>query len=329
MPPHPANATRTVPTLHALVASIIDYAGLFPPADLPLDEAIHHYARYRGEPDAWMLARFVIPVRRLEALTPYSGLFAEHPPFRFTVLGTGGPDTEAFLSAFRSDLETIRAFHQRYPGQVRVDGMEVRLPATLPGTDTDTIRAFLDAVRRLAAPVHPGLDLFFEAPLNDALRQHAPAILEAMASHNRDHGERVGFKMRTGGLMPEAFPAPEHLAFAILACLKAGVRFKATAGLHHPVRCYHESVRAHMYGFFNLFGGAVLAATHHFDEATLRTLLLDDNAAHFHFHDDAFVWNGYSASLNAIRRVRTEYAISFGSCSFDEPREDLRALGLL
>ena len=57
MPAEHTPTTLTPPALHALVSSIIDYAGLFPPARLPLDTAIGNYARYRTEPEAWMLAR--------------------------------------------------------------------------------------------------------------------------------------------------------------------------------------------------------------------------------------------------------------------------------
>ena len=329
MPPEHTPPTLTPPALHALVASIIDYAGLFPPARLPLDAAIRNYARYRTEPDAWMLARFIIPVARLADLAPYADLFEANPPFRFSVLGAGGPDAEAFLQAFESDLETIEAFHQRYPGQVQVEAMEVRLPAALLGADVDTLRAFLDAVGRARAAVVPGLELFFEVPLDDTLRAAAPALLTAMATYNREHGPRVGFKMRTGGTEPEAFPAPEPLAYALTACLRAGVPFKATAGLHHPVRHYHESVRAHMYGFFNLFGAAVLAAEHSLDEATVRAILLDEEPAHFRFTPEAFAWTSYTASPETIGLVRHAFARSYGSCSFDEPREDLHAMGLL
>lgn len=317
------------PTLRALVEAIIDYAGLFPPAGLPLDEAIRHYARYRTEAEAWMLARFIIPIKRLTDLAPYAELFTDNPPFRFSVLGTGGSDAHAFLQAFETDLETIRAFHQRYYKQVQVETMEVRLPVALNGADTHTARAFLDAVGRRRAARLPNLDLFIEAPLDASLRETAPALLEAIAAYNREHGPRVGFKMRTGGLEPEAFPTAETLAYAIVACLRAGVPFKATAGLHHPVRLYHESVRTHMYGFFNLFGAAVLAAEYDLDEATVHTILLDEDPAHFHFTPDAFTWTDYTASPEAIRRVRNALARSYGSCSFDEPREDLQALGLL
>ena len=205
--------------------------------------------------------------------------------------------------------------------------MEVRLPATLLGTNA--ARSFFDAVGRLCDTAAPGLELFFEAPITASLRDTAPPLLTAMAAYNREHGPRLGFKMRTGGTEPDAFPEAGPLAFALTACLRAGVPFKATAGLHHPVRHYHESVQTHMYGFFNLFGAAVLAAEHSLDEATVRAILLDEDPTHFRFTPEAFAWTTYTASPETIRLIRHAFARSYGSCSFDEPREDLEAMGLL
>ncbi len=325
----PRSTALAPSALHALTKGLIDYAGLFPPAGLPLDEALTHYARYRTEAEAWMLSRFIIPVHQLPALTSYSTLFTEGLPFRFSVLGTGGPTAEAFVQSFAEDLEAIRTFHEHHPGRVQVESMEVRLPPPLHGASPDVVYAFLSAVGERRTARLPDLELYLEVPITNGLRKIAPGLLGAIATYNDEHGTRVGFKMRTGGLEPAAFPTPEALAYAIVACVRARVPFKATAGLHHPVRLYHESVQTHMYGFFNLFGAAVLAAAHNLDVATVRTLLLDEDPTHFTFTPNAFTWTTYAASPAAIRHTRTTLARSYGSCSFDEPREDLQALGLL
>src|SRR5262249_48230544 len=43
-------------------------------------------------------------------------------------------------------------------------------------------------------------------------------------------------KMRTGGVTPEAIPSADTVAEYILACAERRLAFKATAGLHHPIR---------------------------------------------------------------------------------------------
>lgn len=326
---HAVPDTLVISSLKALLHEIIDYAGLFPPAGLSLDEALPSFARYRTGPDAWMLARFIIPANRLDDLKAYADRFAKNPPFRFSVLGSGGDSTAAFLDALAADLRTIHAFHRRHPQQVRVEAVEVRLPTALLGATEETLAAFLHAIGQRIDQALPGLRLFLEVPLDKRLLQNAPPLLDAISSFNVKRSGPIGFKMRTGGLDASAFPSAEHLAFALTTSRDAGVPFKATAGLHHPACAYRESVQASMYGFFNVFGGAVLAAVHTLDETTLRTILLDEDADHFRFTDDAFYWKDLAAPVDAIRRARETFALSFGSCSFDEPRDDLRALGLL
>jgi hypothetical protein len=52
----------------ALLAELIDHAPLFPPASLPLDEALAEHERARAGEHAWMLRRFVAPASRLREL---------------------------------------------------------------------------------------------------------------------------------------------------------------------------------------------------------------------------------------------------------------------
>lgn len=327
--PTPSHATLAPPALRALLGEIVDYAGLFPPADLALDEALHRYARYRQAAEAWMLARFVIPAGRLGALAPYGGLFAEAPPFGFSVLGTGGADAAAFHTALQADLEAVAAFQARHPGQVQVDALEVRLPKALHGARPAVLQRFMEEVADdLGAAGRPDLEIFFEVPVAEEVERLVLPVVEALVACRPGPG-RLGMKVRTGGLEPAAFPAPPHVACFLAACRRAGVRFKATAGLHHPVRHYAPSVGARMYGFFNIFGAAVLGAAHDLDADALRPILEEEDAGSFHVAPDAFAWRDLTASPDLIRRVRQDHAVSFGSCSFDEPRDDLRQLGLL
>src|SRR5438034_7858967 len=101
-------------SLRALLTGVIDYAGLFPPAGLPLEQAIRNYARYRQEPESWMLGRFVCPAARLAELVPFKERFQRGPPFVFSVLGRGGNSREDFLAGLRADLQTIAAFRESH-----------------------------------------------------------------------------------------------------------------------------------------------------------------------------------------------------------------------
>src|SRR3954466_16148905 len=57
-------------TLEALLGHVIDYAGLFPPSSLPLNEAVENYRKYRDGTFAWMLGRFVVDERMAHQIPP-------------------------------------------------------------------------------------------------------------------------------------------------------------------------------------------------------------------------------------------------------------------
>ena len=120
-------------SLRALMQNIIDYAGLFPPAQLPLDEAIRNYARYRHEPESWMLGWFICPAARLVELSPYMDeLFHDESPLAVSALGRGGPDAAGFRDGLRQDVNDIGDFRLRHGGRVAVQVIETRLPADIP-----------------------------------------------------------------------------------------------------------------------------------------------------------------------------------------------------
>ncbi len=315
--------------LQAFLKGLIDYAGLFPPAELELDPAIRNFARYRKDDDAWMLGRFIIPAAKLGELAAYSDLFEEGEPFRFSVLGHTALRADVFEVA-RSTLLDARAFEMHHEGRVVADRFEIKLqPENLDLPATADLLAQLDADFRekLRAPSRA----FFEAPLmGEKWERGIETSARAIADANSAIGEDAfGLKLRCGGVTADAFPDAEAVAFALLMARDAGIPFKATAGLHHPLRRYEESVEAMMHGFLNVFGGAILADLHNFESSTLSRMLSDEHAEHFLFENDGFGWTEWGASAEEIMEVRERFATSFGSCSFDEPREDLAALGLM
>jgi hypothetical protein len=141
--------------------------------------------------------------------------------------------------------------------------------------------------------------------------------------------EVIGYKLRCGGEEPSAFPSPEVVARCLRQCLDANVPFKATAGLHHPLRRFDGALQTHMHGFVNLFGAGVLAGARGLNADQIQEILIDEDPSHFVFSDDQFSWKNWSVSTGDITSLRQKALLSFGSCSFNEPRDDLRALGWL
>ena len=198
------------------------------------------------------------------------------------------------------------------------------------GEDAKAIEAFRgNAGARAVVDV---LELKMPAPTAEVVRLCPDAKLRPFCEGqwNADWDRRVGFKLRTGGVEAKAFPSPEQVAFAITTCRDVGVPMKFTAGLHHPIRHYNESVKTKMHGFINVFAAATIAHTHREVDANhVQAILEDEDARSFSFDNDGLRWKSLSVTTPQIEAARRAFAISFGSCSFDEPRDDLRALGWL
>jgi hypothetical protein len=138
-------------------------------------------------------------------------------------------------------------------------------------------------------------------------------------------------KIRTGGVTPEAIPSVADVAKFICACAELRLPFKATAGLHHPVRSLQpltyetDAPRAVMHGFLNVFMAAAFAWH---GEDDIEPILAETDPAAFSFSEEAR-WRDMSLMASRVREARDRFAHSFGSCSFVEPIHDLEALGLL
>jgi hypothetical protein len=320
-------------SLRAFLSGVIDYAGLFPPANLPLDEAVRNYARYRNEPESWMLGRFVVPVGRLAELTASDVLPAEGPRWPFAVLGRV-QEVGDFLDVVKADVEAVGRFQREHGGRVAADVMDFRLPDLAAGWDLALAGGFLTLAEPLlhlagGEPVVP----FFEIAAGPAWRDGAATVIAALAGHNRGLPHRgkapAGFKLRCGGREASAVPTAEQVAFAVVACRAAAVPLKCTAGLHHPVRRLDPVLQTKTHGFLNVFGAGVLAHARHLKEDEVRAIVEDEEAGDFVFDEGGFRWKDFHATTEEVARARREAVVSFGSCNFDEPRDDLRGLGLL
>ncbi|UCH82992.1 MAG: hypothetical protein JSW50_11035 [Candidatus Latescibacterota bacterium] len=294
-----------------LLGHAIDYAGLFPPAALDMESAVRKYHVHRNQPESWMLGRFVVPVSRLE-------------DFNFAALdvldgGRGEPQWKlAALVAddFRADMDRIQRFNE-WHREKREDGLAV----------IDVVEAKADTtkfVEAAAAIVPDGIECFFEIPITDD-----PTVLVEVIS-----SARAGAKVRTGGVTPDMFPLASDLARLLKICHEKDVVLKATAGLHHPLcgvkNLTYEpgSPTGRMYGFLNLLIAAAGASELMSDGEIIEALEEEDVTA-FAFDELGVRWKGRFFSNDVLESVRTRSVSAFGSCSFDEPIEDLKGLRLL
>ena len=300
-------------SLQALLKHSIDYAGMFPPCSLELEPALQNQAEYVCSPDAWMLGVFVLPVEQFDAAKQLLSRFDPLHPLRVAALGPRTENADAFLAALEKSDAAIGSLSRHNVDLVPISHFEMLLPH-------DVDRALLKEARSIVGD----LPVFWEAPPDKAEQ-----TIALVAEHNSDTDvASFGYKLRTGGVTADAFPTSAQIAGALVAPATHQVPIKFTAGLHHPLRQYRDEVRTKMYGFLNVLGAAVLAAEHRWDTHQTSIMLEDENLDSFSFAHDVFAWREWKIDIERLQ-YRRRFVASFGSCSFDEPRDDLGALGLL
>jgi hypothetical protein len=280
--------------IESLLEGLIDYAGLYPPASLDMRRAVDNYRSYRSCAHAFALGRFIVDSNRIDEFVAAAGS-AQH--LRLSVILSQSVDSGRLKTLIEQGA--------------RIEAIETRA----------TSRA---DVERISRSLPEGVEVYFEVPVEPIQCDALCAISAA--------GGRV--KMRTGGVIPDAFPSTGAVARALTAYARAGLAFKATAGLHHPLRSSHrltyssESPTGVMHGFVNL---ACAAALIHFggEASEAAELLQEQDPKEFRLTPQAIAWRSHRWNAEQLTETRKEFFRSFGSCSFEEPMRDLEAMGWL
>ena len=288
----PEVQTATTSQSEFLLEGFIDYAGLFPPADLDMQSVVDNWSVYMQSDDSWVLARLIIPASRLEEFKSAAIELLPAPEeqelWQLSVLLPPVSSDD-----FNSAVQTTIDFNISDCGAV-ANVVEFK------ATSIIEIDSALEVL-------HDDLFPYIELPIDEDPRGLIAALSGAIA----------GAKVRTGGVTPDLYPTSENLARFVHSCAVAAQPFKATAGMHHPCQIKNESVGVTEFGFLSLLH-ATAAAT--IDGATVEEVekILNLETPDF-----------TSFSDKDIEHVRAELFNSFGSCSFDDPRADLRTMGLL
>ena len=300
-------------SLRALLSHSIDYAGMFPPCSLNLEPALKNQADYVQSPDAWMLASFVLSVERFNATKQLLSQFDAQHPLRVAALGPKTANAEAFLEAVDDANAAIRSLSRHNVDLISISHLEMFLP---PDVDVLSLKK--------ARSILGDLPVFWEAPTD-----RADQTIALLAEFNSGADFPIfGYKLRTGGVTADAFPTSTQIANVLVTPAMHQLPIKFTAGLHHPIRQYRDEVQTKMHGFLNVLGAAVLATEHRWNANETASMLEDENVDSFSFTDDFFAWREWRIDAKRLQ-YRRQFVVSFGSCSFNEPRDDLRALKLL
>ena len=305
-----------------LLARIIDYAGLFPPASLELNQAVNQYTADQDGTYCAMLRHFIVPAQRLSELDQLISSDAPNRTWTLSVLVGGGATSAEWIQRLDDDFAAIESHHIK-DNSAKLKVLEIALPSVL-AADTPSFAQTIEEINSRTENANlADVDLFFETISAD----HRRALVDALGPHQQTSSHR-GLKLRTGGMEAQHFPSGAALADVIELCESAHIPWKATAGLHHPLPYTCPDIGVVMHGFLNLLLGVVLWGEKKITSSQLRELITDANADHFMFSDDHVGWRGACADQMEVIAGRDRF-LSFGSCSFSEPIDDLETLGLL
>jgi hypothetical protein len=298
----------------ALLDHLIDDAALFPPASLTMLPALRAHARHKESAYWWIGGRFVLPASRVDE-------FATARTRRDAI------DLSVVLDAsvrgargdtVRADLE--RTERVRSLDGVTVSSFEARLPR-LVLDDSAMQRIVADIVERypstdVAFWYESAYDAGWIAPPDEWLATLAAARASAPANLT------IGAKVRCGGAAAGATPSIDDLAAFIAAAHAHDVPWKATAGLHHPVR------RHAVHGFLNVLVAGIALHAGAIEPARVADVLAETDPTAFVLDPAHLSWRDVRLEAEQVAAAR-ERCVALGSCSFDEPVNDLRELGML
>ncbi|NYG58828.1 hypothetical protein BJ980_001751 [Nocardioides daedukensis] len=275
---------------------MVDDAAIFPPGNAALDTALTDHVTRRREPWAEVVDTFVISDHRLAEL-------------RDLVPGDADPvGLSIVIGAGAGGLAPATSTAQRLDG-MSLSGLEVALrdPADLVGN-----------ARRVIAALDQALDLGVldeDVTLSVELPQGQPSS-GWLAAADELAAREIRLKFRTGGVDAELFPSADELGAWITAALDRESPFKCTAGLHHAVRHRDRETGFEHHGFLNV----LLATRVCLDGGDPVEVLREESA-------EALVTLARELGDDTLSRTRRWFT-GFGSCSIDDPVEDLHELGI-
>lgn len=258
-----------------------------------MNDAVLEYAQHRGAHDSWALGRFVVPYPRWnDLMSSFESVAAPSESWPVSLLAAAHDEPRIIELAEHST-------------ELRVESVETKA----------TTIADLVNVKPM---VERGLAVYVEPTRLSDFGEIAPGIRRSGAAA----------KMRTGGVTADAFPEAEEVLFFMKACRKFGLRFKATAGLHHAVRgeyrlTYEPSPpMGEMFGFLNIAMAAALLLSGRPD-AVVVAALNERSPEAFEFSHDGAMWRNNWLATAELDAAHNEFFVGFGSCSFREPMAEL------
>lgn len=280
------------PLPHDLLERLLDDAAVFPPGNAPLREAMERHRAWRTGAHADLVGRFLLPAG---GAPRFREIAATLPPQRWEVGVVARGDSLAESAS--AAAQAARALRE---DAVRVTAVELALPPAAGERELAALEPLGDAA--------PDAAVLLELP-------RGVEALDLVVAARPIVRMPVGAKLRCGGVAADAFPSVAEVAEWIAGCVERDLPFKATAGLHQPLRHADAALGVVQHGFLNLWAATALARRG--AGAAELVPCLEATAA-----------DALGVGADELRAARLQFT-GFGTCSIQEPLDGLAALGWL
>ena len=313
-------------SLNNFMQELLDYAGLFPPATLSLQDSLKNFAEYHHHNQKDWLGKFILPAKKIDdtilILNKLNIFSMLKNKVKFSVILSSSETLSEYKNTVKTDLISVNKLINQYGNIIDIQSFEVLPPKEVFNSDnTDSIKNFLIYSSEFLFQFKDKVEFYCELPFSEKLNDN----LTAIKKHNDNINLlKISVKLRTGGVTPQQIPTSRDVANAILLCAKQKIPLKATAGLHVPVPNDNPQVGAKLHGFLNVFSCMLFC----YDGQLLNLQEIEKIISSYSYSDFKFSDKGLHVgdkfiANSKIAELRKLYIKSFGTCSFLEPIEHL------
>ncbi|APJ04736.1 hypothetical protein [Silvanigrella aquatica] len=313
-------------SLNIFMQGLLDYAGLFPPATLSLQDALKNFAEYHHHDQKKWLGKFILPANKIDEtisllnnLNTFSTLNQKAP---FSIILNSCDKLTDYPNYLEKDLIIINNFRKKFETTIDILSFEFLPPKEIFEPKNHTLlNDFISIFNNKIDYYKHKLEFYCELPLNPFLNEYIKSIIQC---NNKQNSYKLSIKLRTGGVTPQQIPKSIEIAQAILLCAQEKISLKATAGLHVPVPNDNSDVGARLHGFLNIFSSLLLCYDHLLSIEEIDEIISHCSYEDFKFTDEGLFVRNKFISNEKMQQFRNLYIKSFGTCSFLEPIEHLQ-----
>ncbi len=317
-------------SLNIFMQGLLDYAGLFPPATLSLQNSLKNFAEYYHHNQKEWLGKFILPINKINetiSILNKQNIFSTlENKAQLSIILSNCKSLSEYKNCAQNDLISIKNLINQIGNTINICSFEILPPIDIFNSgNTDLLKNFLIYSSEVLFEFKDKTDFYCELPLSEKLNDY----LTTIKIHNENINLlKISVKLRTGGVTQQQIPSSKDIAEAIFLCAKHKIPLKATAGLHVPVPNENLQVGAKLHGFLNIFSCMLLC---------YNQILIDKNIINieeikkiissYSYKDFKFSETGLQIGENKDRFIsnqsmtalRKNYIKSFGTCSFLEP----------